>query len=152
MRSPVPIVSWCSWIAAAQSPARGAAPPTTTTVFALGSRSPGRKPSGAMSNAAASATRQTTAPPRSACSTVAALARAKSTPSASWVSLAPPVGRAPPAGAHLRPADDPLASLAALGVPRAGVIARRLAHLSLFVFWPTGQTRMHSKHCATLSL
>src|SRR5215470_15197741 len=66
MRSLVPIVSWCSCKGLRQSPARGAAPPTTTTVRSPGRRSPGRWPSGAAVKAAASATPHATAPPRSA--------------------------------------------------------------------------------------
>src|SRR3990172_1318746 len=67
MRSVVPIVWSTHGEVAAQSPARGWAPPTTTTDFAPGSRSPGRGPSGACaSNAAASATPQTSAPALSA--------------------------------------------------------------------------------------
>src|SRR3990172_3029204 len=67
MRSVVPIVWSTHGEVAAQSPARGWAPPTTTTDLATGSRSPGRCPSGACaSNAAASAMPQTVAPDLSA--------------------------------------------------------------------------------------
>ena len=38
-------------------------------------------------------------------------------------------------------------------VPRAlDIMSNRCAHLSFLSCRPTGQTRMHSKHCATLSL
>src|SRR5262245_16749616 len=63
IRSVVPIVWRTQGEVACQSPARGWAPPTTTTVRAPGSRSPGRWPAGAwLSKAAASATPHTSAP------------------------------------------------------------------------------------------
>src|SRR5215470_7384165 len=67
MRSVVPIVESTQGEVAAQSPSRGAAPPTTTTARAPGSRSAGRWPGGACgSKAAASATPHTSAPAFSA--------------------------------------------------------------------------------------
>src|SRR5439155_17156584 len=63
MRSVVPIVESSHGEVATQSPARGCAPPTTTTVRAPGSRSAGRCRAGAWaSKAAASATPTTAAP------------------------------------------------------------------------------------------
>src|SRR5881409_1552506 len=63
MRSVVPIVESSHGEVATQSPARGCAPPTTTTVRAPGSRSAGRCRAGAWaSKASASATPTTAAP------------------------------------------------------------------------------------------
>src|SRR5438445_5082633 len=63
MRSVVPIVESSHGEVATRSPARGCAPPTTTTVRAPGSRSAGRCRAGAWaSKAAASATPTTAAP------------------------------------------------------------------------------------------
>src|SRR5713101_4272580 len=168
IRSVVPIVWRTHGEVAAQSPARGWAPPTTTTDRAPGRRSSGRCFSGAWaSNAVASAMPQTVAPDLRATDlsvAVALGARSDITGAGSVSSGRPRVARErrgpgsfgagsvssrrPRVAGERRGPASFVAGSVSPGRPRvAGDRAGRL-HLSFRYLRPTGQTRMHSKHWA----